>query len=232
MIGLPPAQVADRLDARVLGVAKYANELALDGLLAAQKEFGSRLLGAVLNEVPRPRLEFVEHQIAPALDHRGLHIYATLPQERLLLSMTVNEIAQALDAEVIGSTARGEELVENLMVGAMSMDSALSYFRRKPNKAVITGGDRADIQLAALETSTRCLVLTGSLRPNPLILGRAEELGIPIVIAKQDTLTTIEIIQQYFGKLRLHQPRKVERVQELLNDRFDFTRLYRDLGVH
>ncbi len=231
MIGLPPAQVADRLDARVLGVVKYANELALDGLLAAQKEFGPRMLGAVLNEIPRPRLEFVEQQIAPALDRRGLHIYATLPQERLLLSMTVNEIAQALDAEVIGSPARGEELVENLMVGAMSMDSALSYFRRKPNKAVITGGDRADIQLAALETSTRCLVLTGNLRPNPLILGRAEELGIPIVIAKQDTLTTIEIIQQYFGKLRLHQPRKVDRVQELLNERFDFTRLYRDLGV-
>jgi BioD-like phosphotransacetylase family protein len=231
MIGLPPAQVAARLDARVLAVAKYGNELALDGLLAAQKEFSPRMLGAVLNEIPRPRLEFVEHQIAPALDRRGLHVYATLPQERLLLSMTVNEIAQALDAEVIGSPARGEELVENLMVGAMSMDSALSYFRRKPNKAVITGGDRADIQLAALETSTRCLVLTGNLRPNPLILGRAEELGIPIVIAKQDTLTTIEIIQQYFGKLRMHQPRKVERLQELLNERFEFTRLYRDLGV-
>ena len=38
-----------------------------------------------------------------------------------------------------------------MLVGAMSVESALSYFRRKPNKAVITGGDRADIQLAALE---------------------------------------------------------------------------------
>ncbi len=231
MIGLPPEQIAERLDARVLAVVKFANELALDGLLAAHKQFAKRMLGAVVNEVPRPRLDFVQNQIIPALDVRGIHLYAALPQERLLLSMTVKEIAQALDGEVIGSPERSEELVENLMVGAMSMDSALSYFRRKPNKAVITGGDRADIQLAALETSTRCLVLTGNLRPNPLILGRAEELGIPIIIANQDTLTTIEIIQQYFGKLRLHQPRKVERVRELLNERFDFARLYRDWGV-
>ena len=96
---------------------------------------------------------------------------------------------------------------------------------------MITGGDRADIQLAALETSTRCLVLTGNLRPNSLILGRAEELGVPLVLAKQDTLTAVELIQQYFGKLRLHQPRKVERVQALLNERFNFGRLYQDLRL-
>jgi BioD-like phosphotransacetylase family protein len=96
---------------------------------------------------------------------------------------------------------------------------------------VITGGDRSDIQLAALETSTRCLVLTGNISPSPLILGRAEELGIPLLISKQDTLSTIEVIQQYFGKIRLHQPRKVERFEALLNERFDFGRLYSELGL-
>ncbi len=231
MIGLPPRVVAERFQARVLTVAKYSNDLAVDGLLAAQSLFGELFLGAILNEVPRPRLDLVEQRVVPALAARRVRVYATLPQERLLLSMTVDEIAQVLDAEIISSPERGGELVENLMVGAMSMDSALSYFRRKPNKAVITGGDRADIQLAALETSTRCLVLTGNLRPSPLIQGRAEELGVPLIIAKQDTLTTVEIIQQYFGKLRLHQPRKVERVQELLNERLDFLRLYADLGI-
>ena len=231
LVGLPPQQVAERLDARVLAAAKYTNDLALDSVFAAQAQFGSRFLGVVLNQVPRPRIEFVEQSAVSALKTRGVRVYATLPQERLLLSMTVNEIAQVLDAEIVGPTDRGEELVENLMVGAMSMESALSYFRRKPNKAVLTGGDRADIQLAALETSTRCLVLTGNLRPSPLILGRAEELGVPLIIAKQDTLSAVEVIQQYFGKIRLHQPRKVERFQELLNEQFDFASLYANLGI-
>jgi BioD-like phosphotransacetylase family protein len=231
LLGLPPGKLAELLDARVLAVAKYTNDLALDRVIAGQQLFGDRLLGVVLNEVPRPRMEFVEQAGAAALRQRGLDVYATLPQERLLLSMTVNEIAEVLDADIIGPSDRGNELVENLMVGAMSMESALSYFRRKPNKAVLTGGDRADIQLAALETSTRCLVLTGNLRPSPLIQGRAEELGVPLIIAKQDTLSAVEIIQQYFGKIRLHQPRKVERLEALLNERFDFARLYASLGL-
>ncbi|MDE3087964.1 MAG: phosphotransacetylase family protein [Chloroflexota bacterium] len=231
LLGLLPQQMADRLNASVLAVAKYNHDLVGDGLLAAQVQFGKRFVGAVVNEVPPPRMEFAAHSIVPHLEARGIHVYATLPQERLLLSITVNEIADALDGEILNSPERGEELVENIMVGAMSVDSALSYFRRKPNKAVITGGDRADILLAALETSTRCLVLTGNLRPSPIILGRAEELGVPLILAKQDTLSAVEIIQQYFGKLRLHQPRKVERFEQLLNERFDFARLYKDLGV-
>lgn len=231
LVDLPPHVVAERLAAHVLAVTKYSNDLAVDWLLAAKEQFGKRLIGVVLNEVPLPRVDIVTQTVAPALEARGVPVLAVLPQERMLLSMTVNEIAQALDAEFVGSSERGEELVENLMVGAMSVDSALSYFRRKPNKAVITGGDRADIQLAALETSTRCLVLTGNLRPSPLILGRAEELGVPLLIAKQDTLSAVEVIQQYFGKIRLHQPRKVERFQSLLDERFDFARFYRAVGI-
>ena len=231
LLDLPPQQMAERLNARVLAVAKYTSDLVVDPLLAARTQFGQRLVGAVINEVPQPHSGFVDQSIVPFLKTRGVRVYATLPQERLLLSITVNEIADALGGEILNSAEHADELVENIMVGAMSMDSALSYFRRKPNKAVITGGDRADIVLAALETSTRCLVLTGNLRPNLLIQGRAEELGVPLILAKQDTLSAVEIIQQYFGKLRLHQPRKVERVQALMHDRFDFAQLYQDLGI-
>jgi len=45
------------------------------------------------------------------------------------------------------------------MVGAMGQEQALNFLEVKANKAVITGGDRADVQLAALETSTKCLIL-------------------------------------------------------------------------
>jgi BioD-like phosphotransacetylase family protein len=231
LLGLGPRQMADRLDARVMAVAKYGNELAADGLFAGREQFGNRWLGAVLNEVPPSRIDFVAHSMLPALGDRGVFVYAVLPQERLLLSITVDEIADIVGAEVLNSPEHVGELVENIMVGAMSTDSALSYFRHKPNKAVITGGDRADIALAALETSTRCLVLTGNLRPNPLVLGRAEELGIPLLLAKQDTLTAVEIIQRYFGRLQLHEPRKVERLTALLNERFDFGRLKVDIGL-
>jgi len=118
-----------------------------------------------------------------------------------------------------------------MLVGAMSVESALTYFRRKPNKAVITGGDRADIQLAALETSTRCLILTGHIYPSPAVINRAEELCVPVLLTRLDTLGSIEIIENFFGKSRFQSPQKIERFTEMLNAHFDFASLYKVMGI-
>ncbi|MBC7106242.1 MAG: hypothetical protein H5T97_09900, partial [Firmicutes bacterium] len=74
----------------------------------------------------------------------------------------------------------------------MTIESALGYFRRAANKAVVTGGDRAEIALAALETSTSVLILTGGLYPDVRVVARAEERGVPVILVYYDTFTTVE----------------------------------------
>ncbi|HSJ53933.1 MAG TPA: phosphotransacetylase family protein [Anaerolineae bacterium] len=232
IVGLPTARVADLLDARELVVVKYNDDIQLlDDVLTAQSRLGPSLIGAVLNAVPRQRMPFVQEKVKPGLQERGVEVLAVLPQERLLLSVSVGDLAEFLNGRILCCEDKADELVEHLMVGAMSVDSALTYFRRKPNKAVITGGDRPDIQLAALETSTKCLILTGNLQPSPIILGRAEEVGVPMILVRQDTLTAVEVIERFFGKTRFHLEKKVQRFQEMLEDRFDFALLYRLLGL-
>jgi len=231
LVGLSAPLVADLLGAQELVVIKYTSDLVVDDALGAKALFGDSMLGTVINVVPRQRMRFVQEMIKPYLEERGVRVFAILPQERLLMSISVGQLAECLGAEILCCPEASEELVEYLMVGAMTVDSALTYFRRKPNKAVITGGDRSDIQLAALETSTKCLILTGNLYPSPLIIGRAEEVGVPVVLTKQDTLTTVEIIEQFFGKTRLHQEKKVQRFQEMLDERFDFDALYAALKL-
>jgi len=76
----------------------------------------------------------------------------------------------------------------------MTAEAALSRFRKQINKAVITGGDRTDIQLAALETSTTCLILTGNLHPSPLIVKQAEEFGVAILLVPLNTIETVETV--------------------------------------
>ena len=61
-----------------------------------------------------------------------------LPEERLLSSVSVQELVEQLHGEVICCEEETDELVEYLMVGAMTADSAITYFRERPNKAVIT----------------------------------------------------------------------------------------------
>ncbi len=232
IVDLPTPYVAQLLEAQEMAVVKYTNDLQLvDDVLTAHTRLGDSMLGVILNAVPRQRMQFVEEIIKPSLEGRGIKVYAILPRERLLLSISVGELSECLGGEILCCPENREELVEHLMVGAMSVDSALTYFRRKPNKAVITGGDRPDIQLAALETSTKCLILTGNLHPSPIILGRAEEVGVPMILVKQDTLTAVEIIEQFFGKTRFHQEKKVQRFEKMLDERFDFQGLYKDLGL-
>jgi BioD-like phosphotransacetylase family protein len=232
LIGLPTARVADLLAAGELAVIKYDDDLqVLDDALAAREHLGASFIGVVLNAVPRQRMPFVQEVVKPALDERGVPVLAVLPQERLLLSISVRELAEFLSGKILCGEDKLDELVEHLMVGAMSVDSALTYFRRKPNKAVITGGDRPDIQLAALETSTKCVILTGNLRPSPIILGRAEEVGVPMILVRHDTLSAVEVIERFFGKTRFHLEKKIQRFEEMLEDRFDFERLYAALGL-
>jgi BioD-like phosphotransacetylase family protein len=232
LIGLPTRNVSDLLQARNLAIVKYGDDLqVLDDSLAARSRLGEALVGVVLNAIPRQRMPFVQEVVRPALEERGIPVLAVLPQERLLLSVSVGELAEFLSGKILCCPEKVDELVEHLMVGAMSVDSALTYFRRKPNKAVITGGDRPDIQLAALETSTKCLILTGNLRPSPIIMGRAEEVGVPMILVRQDTLSTVEVIERFFGKTRFHLEKKVQRFEEMLEDRFDFERLYAVLEI-
>jgi BioD-like phosphotransacetylase family protein len=232
LIELPIAKVADLLGAKEIVVVKYNSDLqVLDDALTVGEGMGESFIGVVLNAVPRQRMPYVQEVIKPGLEERGVPVLAVLPQERLLLSISVGELAECLNGQILCGHDQTDELVEHLMVGAMSVDSALTYFRRKPNKAVITGGDRPDIQLAALETSTKCLILTGNLRPSPIILGRAEEVGVPMILARQDTLTAVEVIERFFGKTRFHQEKKVQRFEEMLQDRFSFDELYAALDL-
>ena len=97
--------------------------------------------------------------------------------------------------------------------------------------AIVTGGHRIDLQLAALETSTSVLVLTGNSRPSLAVLDRAEDREVPIILVTDDTLTTVERAEGIFGHIRFKQEAKIARFTELLDQNFDFVRLYDELGL-
>jgi BioD-like phosphotransacetylase family protein len=231
LIKLPANEVCTLLDAKSLTVARYTGLLSLDAVLFYRRILGDAMVGAVMNAVPQRLMGSAEDIAKPYLQKEGILVLGILPEDRFLMSVSVKELAEALEAEFVTRPDKGEELVQNLMVGAMSSDVALSYFRQKANKAVITGGDRSDIQLAALQTSTNCLILTGNLHPQDMIKGVAQEMGVPILVSKHDTLTTIEIVEGFFGKSRFQQEKKTQRFEEILSEHFDFTSLYITLGL-
>jgi hypothetical protein len=230
MFNLSLAQMAETVDAVVLLVARFHSMLLLDGLLAAQQQLGDRLIGVVINDVPGNRLEHVDQQLRAFLEQQELAVFGVLPSSQILRSVSVAELAQQLRAEILCRGDRLDLMVESLTIGAMNVNSALRYFQQGHNMAVVTGGDRTDLQLAALETSTQCLILTGHIPPSNVILSRAEDLEIPILSVDLDTLTTVEIIDRAFGQVRLHEPVKVACVREMAATYLDCDRLLTLLG--
>jgi len=228
-LGLSGVKLAKLLNVWVILVHRIAKEIQIDNILAAQENFGKRLVGVVLNFVPLERVEIVRQEIAPFLKSKGVEVLGIFPQDRLLEAVTVKELCQHLEGKVLCCEDRIEELVENFSIGAMSLESALSYFRRTKNKAVITGGDRPDIQLAALETSTRCVILTGNLYPSTLILTRAKEIKVPLIVVKDDTFTTVERLEGLLGRQRVHGEKKIQRAWGLVAKEFDFSIIYQKL---
>jgi hypothetical protein len=184
-----------------------------------------------LNETPLDRVDDVLGLVVPYLSRHHISTLGVLRRERLLAAPSVRELAEGLNAEILCGADRLDELVEHVLVGAMGADAALSYFRRKPHKAVIAGGDRADVLLAALETSTRCLILSGNLYPSPSVLNRAEEQQVPVLLCSLDTMSTADVVEGYFERSRFQQPQKIEMFTALLEKYLDFDLLYSNLGI-
>lgn len=224
LFGLSFSELAAQTDAAVLLVARYHSPLVVDGLIKAKQSLGDSLMGVVINDIPPDVLEMTTALVKPFLENQGIPVFGLLPADRLLRSVSVKELAHQLNAQVLCSEDHLDLMVESLTIGAMNVNSALEYFRKGENKAVVTGGDRTDLQLAALETSTSCLILTGHVTPQPLIISRARDLEIPILSVNQDTLTTVEIVDQAFGNVRLQEPVKVHCIQQLMAKAFNVDR--------
>ncbi len=231
LFDLSLAQMAQELNAPVMLVERLDSFAAIDNLLIAQAQLGDHLLGVLVADIPAERQEMMTNLIQPFLQRQGIPLLGILPRNDLLRSVAVEELVKQLNAQVLCGGDHLDVMVESLTVGAMNVSAAMKYFDRARNMAVVTGGDRTDIQLAALEKSTHCLILTGQITPDPMVLTRAEDLEVPVLSVDLDTLTTVEIIDRTFGQVRVHEPSKVECISQLMAEHFDLKAFMKRLGL-
>ncbi len=230
-LGISGNQVISHMGLKVILVDPYKEEESFDDILSIQETLKDRLLGVVLNRVSSHKIEEVSETASYFLERHGITLLGTCPFDRLLSSMTIKQLHEILGGQVLCCEEKMEDTIETFTIGAMSVENALNYFRKIHHKAVITGGSRADIQLAALDTSTRCLVLTGDQMPPDMILDKAKDVGVPVLLVKDDTLTVVEKFENMLGKVRIRTTSKVERAKRLIRERIDFNYLKEQLGI-
>jgi BioD-like phosphotransacetylase family protein len=212
-VGVSNISFIERADISVILVdAPVFGEVNLDALVAMRDRLGDRLLGVILNRLPSESLDFTKKYFVPFLEGKGIKVWGLVPANSKLNSLSIGEIRDVLGGKIICCEDRKEEAVENFMVGAMNVEGALKYFRAQANKAVITGGDRADIQLAALETSTKVIILTGGMYPDSSVISAAQGKNVPIMVVADDTMTVVSKMDSAVRKVSVRGKRIEESI--------------------
>ncbi len=151
----------------------------------------------------------------------------TLPEDRLLAAPTVGQIAETARARVLVRSLEGDRaVIEHIVIGAISHDSANTYFKRFPRKAVVCRSEKTDLGLAALLTGAELLVLSGGNEPSPYLLDCAgASRATTVLLAPEGTVETVRDIEGLYGTAPFSHAAKVERIGELMAAALDDTAL-------
>ncbi len=233
-LGLDAASLAREFASTALMVSKVINDYSLDAALVVCRLVADEkvpMAGVVFNNVPRTLMDKTRSIYGPALDKWGFTVRGVVPRSMELSSPTVAEFVDVLGGEILAGEDHLDRVVEDVLIGAMTLESAHNYLRRAPNKAVITGGDRADLCLAALETSTSVLVLTGGLYPNVKVLARASEKSVPVILVHYDTYTAAEKLHDVSRKIRPKDAQAITVARENLENYCDADGILKAAGI-
>ncbi len=224
--------IPEALGAKVILVLRYTTGPDTARLTQICKKLGERLLGVVINLTPESKIEGAKQHLAGQFQESGIQVLGILPQIRSLLGITVAELSKAMDAELLLNNGNRNALIENIMLGAATSGSGIDYFEHKDNKAVIVKADRSDMQLAALQTSLRCLILTGTTtRPSPTVLSLAEEKRVPLIITEKTVPQVIADVEKALERVSFAHPEKLQKLGSIMEGHFDFATLYAKLGI-
>ncbi|MDE3094542.1 MAG: hypothetical protein KGK07_00895 [Chloroflexota bacterium] len=198
----PVRELASSLEARVVAVGGAA---APD--IDAQKD---GLIGAILTRVPTAAVAKVRARAG---------VLAVLPEDRVLAAPSLDDLAAALGGRWLHRSAEPRS-IGRVMIGTVASDAGSPYFGNRERVCVITRFDKTDVQLAALLTDLRCLVITGGGEPSPYLLDRvcSHPDEVSLLSVPGSTVETMAKVEPLYGRSRFDGDGKLRRAVEMLDE--------------
>ncbi|MDX1952994.1 MAG: AAA family ATPase [Verrucomicrobiota bacterium] len=234
---LSNARVAKILGAKVIivtqgGIGKPIDEVCLNQALF-EKE-GVEIVGVILNKVLPDKVDYVSEFARRGLKRKGLDLLGVIPHRKILSNPTLELIQDELSAEMLNGSGQINNLVDEVVLGAMGVHNTMSFF--KPGVLIITPGDREDIILAAATTllSNKAeglagIVLTGGLRPNENVLRVVRDMPFPVLLATQTSYEVASKVHDLIVKTRPRDTEKIAVIRDLLATHVDVKKILNQL---
>jgi len=232
---LSNARVAKLLESKVLlvvkgGIGRSIDDVALNKALFDKE--GVELVGVILNKVLLDKYDQVRDFAQRGLARLGIDLLGAIPEEPLLANATLGQICRTIKGEFLNAKTRARRRVQKVVIGAMNSTHVMQYFR--PGTLVITPGDREDVILAALSTSTLSendgdsiagLVLSGDLLPHQSVLDLLSNSDVPTIASPLDSYAAANAIHSMTVKTLPGDMEKIDKIQALIERHVEVDRL-------
>lgn len=232
---LSNARVAKLLGSKVIlvtkgGIGKPIDEVALN--MALFEKEGVELIGVILNKILPTKFEYVAEFARRGLERLGIELIGAIPEEPILANATLGQIAKTTRGSFINGKSKSRRRVQRVIIGAMNSSHAIEYF--KPGTLIITPGDRDDVILAALSSSTLSehegqsiagLVLSGDLQPSGPVLQLLHASDVPTIASPLDSYSVASAIHSMTVKTLPGDSEKIDKIQSLIERHVQIERI-------
>jgi len=226
-VHLDPLSLARHLNAQLLFMIGGDDDTILDDIMFLKKNVdlsGIDLAGIVVNKVHNVR-DFREVYL-PELTKIGMRVMGVIPYERAFTYFSLRYLADRLFAKVLTAEDHLDRKIKNIVIGAMSGSVAQNKpIFKKEDKLIITGGDRSDMILVALEADAAGIILTNNILPPSNIISMAEDRGTPLLLVNPDTYQVQRQIEQLEPLLTKGDTGTLELLTELIREHVDLAAL-------
>ena len=191
-VHLDPVSVTRYVDGKLILVMSGSDDVVVDDITFMKPYLqmtGVNLAGVIINKVHDTK-EFSDLYIEQ-ITNMDIPVLGVIPYETELSYLSVGYLSEFLFAKVLAGENALNNVVKNIFVGALSANVALrNPLFAKEAKLIITGGDRVDMILAALESDTAGIILTNNVLPPSGIISKAANRNIPLLLVSADTFQT------------------------------------------
>lgn len=224
-VGIDDVTIAKALGINeLIYVSTESSDRCIDNFFFTKNYFEFRqvrIRGILFNKIDYEYMARIKELTEDHISRYDIPVLGIIEKSIELFSPRVNEIKEQIGGELINEQAKPglDNLVETYLIGAMNAQAALKYLRQVKRAAFITGGDRTDLAMAALDQDVSTLILTGFIQPDMSVITAANNKGIPIILSPSDTYTTMRNLERLKPGI---QEDEMDKVLELIEKDIDW----------
>ncbi|MFX1309960.1 MAG: DRTGG domain-containing protein, partial [Promethearchaeota archaeon] len=218
-VGLDDVSIAQTLGINeLIYVSPESSDRCIDNFFFTKNYFEYRnvsIMGILFNKIDYEYIARIKELTEDHINRYDIPVLGIIEKSLELFSPRVNEIKEQIGGELINEQASAGlgNLVETYLIGAMNPQDAVKYLRQVKRAAFITGGDRTNLAMAALDQDVSVLILTGFIQPDMGVITAANKKGIPIILSPSDTYTTMRNLERLKPGI---QEDEIEKVLDLM----------------